>query len=150
MINLTNSQSEYLKAIYNISLKGEIKVTKIADYLNYSKPSVVRALNNLDELGLIKYQDKIKITEQGIKYAKNLIRRGDILYKFFIEVLDIEPELAKKDVEKLKNEVSCYTITKLENFVSEVLGEPIEDNKEYCLCDNDNNCETCIENNTNL
>ncbi|NLM63590.1 MAG: ArsR family transcriptional regulator, partial [Mollicutes bacterium] len=50
MNNLTASQADYLKAIYIISQKGEVRVTKIADYLNYSKPSVVRALKNLRDL----------------------------------------------------------------------------------------------------
>ena len=72
MNNLTASQTDYLKAIYLISQKGEVKVTKIADYLNYSKPSVVRALKILSGLDLIIYETQgvIKLTNKGKKIGR--------------------------------------------------------------------------------
>ena len=127
MIEISASQVEYIKAIY--SLKDKTSVTSIANYLNYSKPSVVRALKNLKELNLITYEQKlIKLTDIGIKYAKNIIRKDDILQRFFIDVLEITPEIAIKDAENIKHAVSCYTISKLEQYVNKVLGE---DPKKY-------------------
>jgi len=145
--NLTASQADYLKAIYIISQKGEVRVTKIADYLNYSKPSVVRALKILKNLKLIIYgnQGVIKLTSKGKRYAKDIIRRDNVLKKFMIDILGVEPELAKKDSEKIKHAVSCYTITKLEEYVKKVLNieeEFVED--DDCIYDCDSEiCASC-------
>lgn len=137
MINLTPSQIEYLRAIYYISLKSRITVTGIAEYLNYSKPSVVRALKTLHELKLILYDnDGITLTDYGRRYAKNIIRRDNVLQRFFTEILLIDSDLAKRDAENLKNVVSCYTISKLENYVDNILGEEPEKEDDYCICSN--------------
>lgn len=146
MHNLTASQADYLKAIYIISQKGEVRVTKIADYLNYSKPSVVRALKNLRDLNLIIYENHgvIKLTSKGKRYAKDIVRRDNVLKKFMIDILGVEPELASKDSENIKHAVSCYTITKLEEYIKKVLN--IEDDQieeEDCDCNYDCASEIC-------
>lgn len=137
MINLTPSQIDYVRAIYCISLNHKITVTGIAEQLHFSKPSVIRALKNLDELQLIQYNDQgIIMTEYGKRYAKNIIRRDTVLQRFFTEVLDINPILAKKDADNLKNVVSCYTITKLEAYIDTILGEDSSREQDYCICRN--------------
>ncbi len=145
MIELTVSQMEYLKAIYTISLTNKITVTNIAQYLDYSKPSVVRALKNLHDLDLIIYTSrKIELTAKGAKYAKNIIRKDNILQRFLIQVLHIDPELAKKDAYNLKYGVSCYTITKLEEYISGIIGDEDSNIDDYCLCNQNNNyCSHC-------
>ncbi len=143
-INLTASQSDYLSAIYNISKKGDVRVTTIAEYLNYSKPSVVNALKTLDNLKLINYNEGIiKLTEIGEKHAKDIIRRDKILQKFMIDVLGVEENIAKIDSTKIKHAVSCYTITKLEEYICEIL--KIETNiDDDCVYDcNSKICESC-------
>lgn len=146
MLELSSSQGKYLKAIYSVSLKGEVTITKIANYLNCSKPSVVRALKNLSEINLIIYKhDFIKLSEIGLKYVKNIIRRDNVLQKFLVNVLEVNPVLAKKDAENIKHSVSCYTITKLENYLKQVLDEQIVNEKDYCLCEiKEKPCNNCL------
>ncbi len=146
MNNLTASQADYLKAIYLISLKEKITVTKIANYLNYSKPSVIRALKSLRTLELIVYSHRvIKMTSEGKKRAKDIIRRDNVLRKFMIDILGIDEEIAIIDSENMKHAISCYTITKLEEYVKEILeihNEITEIND--CLYDcNSEMCEIC-------
>ncbi len=144
MNNLTASQTDYLKAIYLISLKGEVKVTKIADYLNYSKPSVVRALKNLRDLKLIIYENQglIKMTSEGKRHAKDIIRRDNVLKKFMIDILDVDEEQAAIDSENMKHAISCYTITKLEEYINNVLNIH-DDEFETDDCVYDCNSEIC-------
>ncbi len=137
MIELTHSQIEYLKAIYEVSKENDITVTNISKHLNYSKPSVVRALKTLDKLNLIKYKDTIKLTKLGTTYINNIIRKDSILKIFFTDVLKIDEDLAIKDAENVKNSVSCYTITKLEEYLKDKFNINI-DIDNYCLC---NDCE---------
>ncbi|MDD3341017.1 MAG: metal-dependent transcriptional regulator [Bacilli bacterium] len=142
MIELTPSQIEYLRAIYLLSLKGKITVTGIAELLDYSKPSVVKALKTLHKLELLVYDNTgITITSFGKRYAKNIIRRDSVLQRFFTEILEIDPSVAKKDSDNLKNVVSCYTITKLENYLDNLLGEDSNKEEEYCICSR--NISTC-------
>ncbi len=137
MIELTPSQIEYLKAIYEVSKEKDITITNISKHLNYSKPSVVRALKTLDKLKLISYKDNITLTKLGTTYINNIIRKDSILKIFFTDVLKIDEDLAVKDAENIKNSVSCYTITKLEEYLKDKFNINIEiDN--YCLC---NDCE---------
>lgn len=143
---LTASEADYLKAIYLVSLKGEIKVTKIANHLNYSKPSVIRALKKLKELKLIIYEPNlIEMTLEGKRRAKDIIRRDNILKKFMIDILEIEEEVAIIDSEKIKHAVSCYTITKLEEYVREILNIKTEITEiNDCLYDCNNDvCAIC-------
>ncbi|MDD4718663.1 MAG: metal-dependent transcriptional regulator [Bacilli bacterium] len=147
MNNLTASQTDYLKAIYLISLKGEVKVTKIADYLNYSKPSVVRALKNLRDLKLIIYENQglIKMTSKGEKYAKDIIRRDNVLRQFMIDILGVDRAQAKIDSENMKHAISCYTITKLEKYIKNILNiEEEEIDEDNCVYDcNSEICASC-------
>lgn len=143
MINLTASQGDYLKTIYLLSLKGNITVTSIANELNYSKPSVVRALKNLNEEKLIVYNDKINLTDIGIRYAKNIIRRDNIFKRFLVDILAIDEKLATIDVNNLKHSLSCYTINKLENYIANIIGEEVDDTSDYCICQNI--CTSCTD-----
>ncbi|MFA5603578.1 MAG: metal-dependent transcriptional regulator [Bacilli bacterium] len=147
MNNLTASQSDYLKTIYIISLEGEVKVTKIADYLNYSKPSVVRALKILRDLKLIIYETQglIKLTREGKRYAKDIVRRDNVLQKFFIDILGVEKEQAIIDSENMKHAISCYTITKLEEYIRNELNikDSFEDDDNCAYDCNNNTCISC-------
>lgn len=140
-MKLTKSQAEYLRAIYEISLDGEIKVTKIADYLNYKKPSVIRALKGLANLDLIVYQQKIKLTERGQAYAQNIVLNNQIIYKFLKDVLCIDEHFAKTDAENIKSSVSCYTIRQLEKYINNVLHEK-SNNKKKQICQYEK-CSSC-------
>lgn len=137
MIELTPSQIEYLKAIYEVSKEKDITITNISKHLNYSKPSVVRALKTLDKLKLISYKENITLTKLGTTYINNIIRKDSILKIFFTDVLKIDEDLAVKDAENVKNSVSCYTITKLEEYLKDKFNINI-DIDNYCLC---NDCE---------
>ena len=143
MIELTPSQTEYLIAIYQVSKKEEITVTNISKHLNYSKPSVVRALKNLHNLKLIKYSDTISITDFGITYVNNILRKDNILQLFFTNILKIDKEIAIKDSENIKNSVSCYTINKLEQYIKKTLNIEAEITDNYCI--NDKPCINCKE-----
>ncbi len=134
MIELTHSQIKYLKAIYDVSKHKDITVTNISKHLNYSKPSVVRALKNLSNLKLITYGESIKLTNFGKTYVNNIIRKDSILQIFFTDVLKIDKDLAIKEAESIKNTVSCYTITKLEEYLKDTFNINI-DIDNYCLCD---------------
>ena len=141
---ISKSQEDYLKAMYVLKMKnGEIRVTDIAEYLNFSKPSVTKAINNMKEIGLVNNQTygKIELTEQGIDIAKKVLEAYDISYVFLKEVLGLSEEKAKKEAEKLKLTMEDNTLNHLAKYVHKVL------NLSTLDCDYDianERCRTCI------
>ncbi len=130
MICLTKSQAKYLKAVYQI--EGEVTVTKLANRLNFSKPSVVRGLKSLAKQGLVNYDPKIILTDKGMKLAENMVNTENIIALFLEEILKIDRKTAVVDANNIKHAVSCHTVKKLEAFLYQELKDqkiikPIQD-----------------------
>lgn len=74
---ITKASEEYLKTMYVLKKQnGNIRVTDIANKMNCTKPSVNKALNNLKEEKLVKYETYgiIELTEQGRKFGTKNFR----------------------------------------------------------------------------
>ena len=141
---ISKSQEDYLKAMYVLKMKnGEIRVTDIAEYLNISKPSVTKAINNMKEIGLVNNETygKIELTEQGIDIAKKVLEAYDISYVFLKDVLGLEEEKAKKEAEKLKLTMEDNTLNYLAKYVHKVLNLSSLD-CDYNIANE--RCRTCV------
>ena len=142
---LTNSLEEYLKAVYILkNTEGQIRVTDISKKLGCSKPSVNRALNCLKDEGLILYEayGDIEITEEGLKLAKSIVKRQDILKLFLTEILDVDEKTAEDEATAMKHSISEETVSKLEGYIVKMMG--LEDLE--CNFDLGNNaCQKCIK-----
>ena len=141
---ISKSQEDYLKAMYVLKMKnGEIRVTDIAQYLNISKPSVTKAINNMKGIGLVNNETygKIELTEQGIDIAKKVLEAYDISYVFLKDVLGLEEEKAKKEAEKLKLTMEDNTLNYLAKYVHKVLNLSSLD-CDYNIANE--RCRTCV------
>ena len=120
---------------------GNIRVTDIAKKMNYTKPSVNKALNSLKESGLINYETYgvIELTSEGENLAKKILEAYDIVYVFFKDVLNLESKNAEFEAEKIKLALSDNTINELAKYVHKVLGLTNLD------CGYDINNEKCRE-----
>lgn len=146
---ISKSLEEYLKTMYILQKQNkEIRVTDIAIQMNCSKPSVNKAINNLKENDLVKYETygKIELTEQGTDLAKKILEAYDISYIFFKDVLGLEEEESKKEAEKLKLTMEDKTINKLAKYVHKVL-DLEELNCNYDI--SQERCRSCKRRNTN-
>lgn len=140
---VSKSLEEYLKNMYILKKQnGNIRVTDIAEKMNYTKASVNKALNHLKDEGLVNYQayGTIELTNEGINIAKKLLETYDITFLFLKDVLNLEPAEAKVEAEKLKLSMSDETINKLARYVHNVLGL----NNLNCAYDvNKEKCRNC-------
>lgn len=116
---LSPSLEDYLEEIYGLSLKkSEIRVRDIADCLNVSPPSVVKALRKLNQNRYIEYKpyEGIYLTEEGKKLGNLLVKRNGVL-KEFLSVIhsncDIEDE-----AEAMEHYLSSPTISAIEKLVA--------------------------------
>ena len=128
---ITKASEEYLKTMYVLKKQnGNIRVTDIANKMNCTKPSVNKALNNLKEEKLVKYETYgiIELTEQGENLAQKILEAYDIVYLFLKDVLDLDEQSAKEEAEKIKLEISEYgkkieELTQKEEELSKVIKE---------------------------
>lgn len=140
---ISESLEEYLKTIYVLKKQnGNIRVTDIANYMNCTKPSVNKAVKNLNEKGYLNYEayGTIEMTAKGEDLAKKVLETYDIVYLFLKEVLAMDAEEAEKEAEKLKLSMDDKTINSLAKYVHKVLGL----NNLDCNYDvNKEKCRTC-------
>lgn len=125
MINLTNSQEEYLKVIYILkNTKKDIRVTDIAKKLDKSKASVNNAINLLKNDGLIDYEPygQIKLTEEGETEAIKIIEAYDIVKLFLTDILNANKENVDEEAKKIKTILSDDTLNKLAKYTHKTLG----------------------------
>ncbi|HOQ17800.1 MAG TPA: iron dependent repressor, metal binding and dimerization domain protein [Defluviitaleaceae bacterium] len=114
---LTPSLQDYLEEIYRLSIKSdEIRVSDIAEVLEVSLPSVVKALHKLNSRGYILYQpyEPVKLTEKGIREGKYLVQRNQLL-KDFLRVLKTNSDI-EKEAESMEHYLSLSTIQAIEKF----------------------------------
>lgn len=121
---ISKSLEEYLKTMYILKKqKGNIRVTDIAEKMEFSKASVNKAIKNLKEYDLVNYETygTLELTEKGIDLAKKIIEAYDIFYLFFKDVLGIDEKTSQIEAEKIKLIMSDDTINKLAKYVYKTL-----------------------------
>ena len=110
-MNLYESGEMYLEAIYVLNKKnGKVRSIDIANYLEYSKPSVSRAINNLKNNQFIKVDMSgyITLLEKGEEIAKKIYERH-ILLTEFLKTLGVDPKTAESDACKMEHILSDET-----------------------------------------
>lgn len=139
---------EYLKTIYILISKTlTARVTDIAKELSCSKPSVNRAVKILKEEGLVEYESygDILLTNKGIKKAKAIVKRHEILKAFLVQVLDVKEDIADKEASTMKYSVSEDTIKKFEEYIKTI----IDVEKLDCQYNPDSEkCRKCVNSKT--
>lgn len=105
---LKPSGEMYLETIYVLSQKKPlVRSIDIAEYMNYSKPSVSRAVGNLKRENYI-FVDKdgyITLTDDGLALAQKIYERHTILSKVLM-MLGIDEETATDDACKIEHIIS--------------------------------------------
>ena len=105
------SQEDYLEKILQISQqKDNVHAIDIAREMNFSKPSVSVAMNNLKELGYIEINEKgeITLTPSGLAIAEKTLEKHIILTKMLM-YLGVDEETAKEDACRMEHDISDKT-----------------------------------------
>lgn len=140
---MKTTRNLYLKTMYLLSIQEkEIRVTDIANKLNFTKSSVSKALVRLKESNMINYESygEITLNKEAILIAQDIIKKENLLELFFIGVLNINDKTAKKDIDIISEHVSNETKDKLKEYIISSLHL----NDEKCKCNSGNpSCNTC-------
>jgi Mn-dependent DtxR family transcriptional regulator len=118
----TDRMEDYLEVIYElVQQKGYATTVDISSYLNVSSPSVTKMMQKLDETGYLKYEKYrgIRLTNEGIRIARNIRNRHGLLAEFF-KIIGVDEETANNDAEGIEHHLHPETMKKLEEFINEL------------------------------
>jgi DtxR family Mn-dependent transcriptional regulator len=90
---LSANIEEYLEAIYKISQSEEsVKTSRISKDLGITPASVTEMLKRLDKMDYVEYSQYkgAKLTEKGLKIAKNITRKHRLLERFLHDILKLK------------------------------------------------------------
>lgn len=107
----------YLKTIYDLSRKGKVRNQDIVNALSVSRATVSVSVRILAEEGFIYIVDGkyIYLTQKGLKIAKEMNERYEVLCKLLIS-LGVEPEIASIDACEMEHCIGKESYTALKNL----------------------------------
>ena len=114
------SREMYLETILVLSKESDfVRSIDIAKELEYSKPSVSRAVKNLLKEKSITVADngKINLTKSGREEAEAIYEKHKTLTKIFTDVLKLDPELAEKDACRVEHVISDETFEAMKKLL---------------------------------
>lgn len=115
----------YLKCIYLKGIKGySVRATDIAKELNVSKSGVNRAVNVLKSLGLVNHQSYggVSLTPEGRNYAKDLIRKSELVKRFLMYSLNLKEDEALLEANRIEHNIGQRTLAGIEEYISGYAG----------------------------
>ena len=118
-MKIRESAEDYLESILVLKkTKGIVRSIDIVRYMDYSKPSVSRAMSLLRENAYITMQKDgwIELTEEGQAIAEKIYERHDLLTKWLV-ALGVPQEIAAEDACRIEHDISPETFEKLKAFI---------------------------------
>lgn len=118
-MDLHESGEMYLETILTLKIKNEyVRSIDVANALNYSKPSVSRAMKLLKESQLIVIDNKgyIDFTEQGRKIAEGVYNRHVTLTDFLVGI-GVQAKQAENDACRIEHIISEETYQCIKKFM---------------------------------
>ncbi len=119
-MNSSESKEMYLETMLELFLNNKkIRVTDVAKSLNVSKASVNSAFKKLEEENLVQkeYYGDIKFTEQGYEKALKIKEKHDLITRFFIKTLNIDPKIAENDACRFEHFASKELIDAIKKYL---------------------------------
>lgn len=107
-MHLQESGEMYLETIYVLSKsKGAVRSLDVAEYMNFSKPSVSRAVGLLKSGGylLMDKEGLLTLTDSGRAVAEKIYERHTLL-TVFLTHLGVDPKVAAEDACKMEHVIS--------------------------------------------
>lgn len=119
----SESVEEYVEGIYRLQKEVErVSTGEIATYMMVSAGSATSMVKKLAEMGLVEHlpYQGIRLTDFGVKVAKQLTRAHRILERFLVDVL----ELPWNDVHELACKLEHYLSEDIIDKIDEKVGHP--------------------------
>lgn len=120
--DIYESGEDYLECILRLSKRqGMVKSIDIATAMDYSKPSISRAMKILQDKGFIYMDEKkfIHLTDEGMHKAEEVYKRHLLIKEALTSLLGVSPQVAEEDACRIEHIISQETVDKLAKKVQE-------------------------------
>lgn len=120
-MNIYKSSEDYLERILVLQKeKGKVISIDIANSMNYSKPSISRAMKNLkaNDYITINSNGEIELTDKGFEIANRIYERHIILSSYFMR-LGVPEDIALEDACKVEHDLSDETFEAIKKHVNQ-------------------------------
>ena len=117
---LHESAEMYLETIYQLSQQRQsVRSVDVAEALNYSRPSVSRAVGLLKQDGYLEMDADgfLKLTELGKRTAREIYERHTILSSALM-ALGVDRETAAEDACKIEHVISQKTMAAIKAYLT--------------------------------
>ena len=120
-MHLQESGEMYLETIYILTKKNhDVRSLDVAEYMNFSKPSVSRAVGLLKQGEYITVDQKgyLHLTAMGEEIAAKIYERHMLLTEFLMR-LGVDRETASADACKIEHDISDKSFEAIKRHVDE-------------------------------
>lgn len=120
-MHIQESGEMYLETILVLSkTKNVVRSIDISEYMNFSKPSVSRAVGLLKNGGFLSVDKdgSITLTDEGKSVAEKIYERHTVLTNFLIKI-GVDKETASNDACKIEHDLSDETFSAIKNLAQQ-------------------------------
>ncbi|AOT69845.1 metal-dependent transcriptional regulator [Geosporobacter ferrireducens] len=131
-MEIKESGENYLETILLLENKnGHVRSIDIANEMNFSKPSISRAMSILKKAGLITVEQggNIVLTQTGRKKANEIYGRHKLITQYLMITLGIDEDTAVQDACRIEHVISQKTIEKIKELLEKQRIESEEESK---------------------
>lgn len=119
-MKIQESAENYLEAILVLKKeKGRIRSIDIARHLEFTKPSISRAINLLKNNGYVTVDKEgwIELTEEGLAIAGKVYERHSFIAAWLTSI-GVPADIAAEDACRIEHDISDETFQKVKEFVT--------------------------------
>ena len=119
-MHLQESGEMYLETIWILSREGHaVRSIDVSEYMNFSKPSVSRAIGLLKQGGYVLMDEEgfLTLTEDGAEIAGKIYERHQVLTRCLMR-LGVSPETAAADACKVEHDISDETFNAIKRHIN--------------------------------
>lgn len=122
-MKIQESGENYLETILRLrNRQGNVRSIDLAVELNYSKPSISRAVGLLKKAGYLTVDESgyIELTAAGLEKANSVYEKHKIIKSFLVKVLGVNEETAENDACRIEHIVSDESFGAIKNYVKKL------------------------------
>ena len=119
-MKIQESGENYLETILILQKeRGHVRSIDVATELNYSKPSISRAMGILKGAGYITIDDggNIHLTEMGKETAEGIYERHLLISRYFVEALGVDQKVATQDACRIEHVISAESFGRIKAWL---------------------------------
>ncbi len=119
---MKESGEMYLESIYVLcKAKKYVRSIDVAEYMNYSKPSVSRGVGLLKKAGYIEVDSDgfISLTEEGTKMANKIFERHTVISRL-LTIMGVDEETASEDACRMEHVISDKTLSAIKKYIKTI------------------------------